>query len=315
MIRINHIINPYAAQKGSENFTAQPICQESAVRARDAATGVAQVNLLAIWMQGEAVEVNEGFTQVPSLQRSIVDFIGSAGKRKLPLLHDVLQAAYNHSECDYIVYTNADIAVMPGFYKMIAHYAGKGYDGFSINRRRISGRFTSVNELEQAYAEAGETHTGYDTIVFKRSLFPKFRLNNVSIGIPYFDTVLVHNLYAHCEQYRLFTGKHLTFHIGMELVKEWGSKEEYRHNRVELRKTIAELYPLFRIENFPGAALPFFTRHFKWLMNPTFHYPTMFRLDLSQLSHPRRKYPEEKTISGQRTYNWLVKKVNFPDEE
>lgn len=316
MISITHIINPYPSPEGSENFIAQPICRESMILASAEAKGFADVKLCAVFVSGQEHQLPESFSVLPSLNGSILDFTSTHSKRKLPVFADVLRAGYDHSDSDYIVYTNADIGVMPGFYKMIAHYASKGYDAFAINRRRIPARYSTADQLEQIYAEAGEKHTGYDTLVFKRELFPKFSLRNVCIAVPFFDTALIHNFYARAEKFRLFTGKHLTFHIGMDLVKEWGDAQESGFNRKEFRLVLKELYPEFLIENFPGAGLPFFSRHFKWLMNPTFHYPTMLRLDLSQLSHKRRKYPprEIKKFSY-RIFNWLIRYVNFPDEE
>lgn len=316
VISITHIINPYPSSKGSENFIAQPICRESMIRAREEAKGIADVKLCAVFMHGQEHELPNAFEVLPSLNRSIVDYADTGMNRKLPVFADVLSAGYEFSNSDYIVYTNADIGVMPSFYKMIAHYAGKGYDAFAINRRRISGRFTNVEQLEEIYSEAGEKHTGYDTLVFKRDLFSKFNLQKVCIGVPFFDTALIHNFYAHANNFKLFTGKHLTFHIGMDLVKEWGDGQESAFNRKEFHTVLKDLYPKFQIEHFPGAGLPFFVRHFKWLMNPTFHYPTMLRLDISQLSHKRRKYPprEIKKFSY-RIFNWLIRFVNFPDED
>ncbi|MGL5891678.1 MAG: hypothetical protein ACRC3B_17430, partial [Bacteroidia bacterium] len=292
MLKFNHIVNPFTAVPGSEADIAQLVAFESLRLAKSRAEGVAHIELMSVADADDTVAAPRGFLALPPLRRSILSFGTFLSQRRLPVFADVLQAAVNASAADYIVYTNADIAVMPGFYKMLAHYAAKGCDAFAINRRRIPARFTGPEQLEEMYAEAGETHTGYDTIVFKAELFQKFTLGNVCIGIPFFDTVLMHNLYAHAENFKLFTGKHLTFHIGMELVKRWGDADQYAHNRREYKAVLKQLHPLFKIEKFPGAALPFFVRHFKWLFNPTFHYPTMLRLDLSQLGRKRRKYPK-----------------------
>jgi hypothetical protein len=316
MLRIVHIINPFVAPPDSEAALSQPVACASLRRAVAEAAGSVVVRLLCIGYAEDAPAMPEGFERLPNLQRSICDLGSFRSPRKLPVFRDVLEAAVQAADCDYLIYTNADIAVMPGFYKAIAAYAAKGYDAFAINRRRISGRFTRPEELELMYAEAGETHTGYDTLVFKRELFAKFTLGDVCIGIPFFDTVLMHNFYAHAQQFRLFTGKHLTFHAGMELVKRWGDADQCAHNRREYHKVLHVLRPLFRVETFPGAALWLPVRHFKWLMNPTFHYPTMFRLDLSQLRRKRRPYPprEQRRLS-ERWYNVMIRWVNFPDEE
>lgn len=314
MHRFAHIVNPFSAKPGSHHAIAQPVSFASMLRAAKEAEGIAAVELFTTQFPEDRTILPAGFTATRDLDRSVCDVAQVAGKRKLPLLGDILGRLHEASDADYFIYTNADIALMPGFYKMCAHFADKGYDAFVINRRRIPARFDSPAQLEEMYAEAGETHTGYDTLVFRRSLFEKFTLGNVVIGIPYGDTVLIHNLYAFAENFRLFTGKHLTFHLGMELTREWGEADQYRHNRKELKRILRILYPHFRIANFPGASLPFFKRHFKWLMNPTFDYPTMLKLDLAQLSSPRRAYPHDGN-DGQRYLNYMIRKVNFPDEE
>lgn len=314
MLRIAHIINPFVAPEGSEMQRVQPVTFETMRRAKAAAAGVADVELLAALFANDRDALPGGFSSTPELTRSVADVLPGS-KRQLPLLADVLERAVNTSQADYIIYTNVDIAVMPGFYRMVAHYAGKGYDAFAINRRRISGRYNAVSQLDEMYAEAGETHTGFDTLVFRRDLFSKFVLGNTVIGLPYVDMAFMHNLYAHATQFRLFTGKHLTFHIGMDLAKSWGNAPEMAFNKKEAVNVVKQLYPHYKIGNFPGAYRGLLVRHFKWLMNPTFHYPTMLRLDFSQFSEPRRR-PEKQSLTevNQSWLEWLVKRVNFEDE-
>ena len=309
-----HILNPFHAPAGSAHARAQAITFASMLRAQEEAKGKVAVQFFTAQFAEDRDIAPGNFVATADLTQSILDFGTFRSKRKLPLMKDILGRLYASSQADYFIYTNADIGLMPNFYLLCDQFASKGYDAFSINRRRIPNRFDSPAQLEEMYAEAGQTHTGYDTIVFKRSLFEKFILGNVVIGIPFGDTVLVHNLYAFSQNYRLFTEKHLTFHIGMDLVPQWGESDQYAFNRKELKTVLKQLYPHFRIENFPGAGLPFLKRHFKWLMNPTFHYPTMFRLDFSQWKKPRREYPYDQR-KEEKWANFLIERVNFPDEE
>lgn len=314
MVRIAHILSPVNAAPGSELACVQPVTFETMRRAKAEAAGMAEVTLFTAQLPEDRPAVPEGFTATPDLDRALPDLCPGT-KRRLPLLADVLQRLYESSDAEYFIYTNADIALMPVFYRMVAHYAGKGYDAFAINRRRISSRFHGVEQLDLMYAEAGEMHPGYDTLVFKRSLFEKFRLGYVALGLPFVDMVFVHNLVAFSSAFRLFTGKHLTFHIGMELVKAWGNTEERAFNRREALAVVRELYPHYQIANFPGAGLPFFRRHYKWLMTPNFHYPTMLRLDWQQRQVKRRapeKQPKEE--NNEPRFERLVKKIDFGDE-
>lgn len=310
-----HIINPFSAPAGSDLARHMPVTFASIQRAVEEAKGKVNVQICSAQFTEDRSIVPEWITKTRDLDRSMLNFGTFHEERKLPLLQDVLARALEASDADYVVYSNIDICLMPSFYLAIDAYAAKGYDAFAINRRRIPSRWHSPEELHFMYAEAGEPHPGYDTLVFKRSLFSGFLLGNVCIGVPRFDTVLMHNFYAFAENFRLFTGKHLTFHIGMELVREWGQQEHYAHNEKEYRRILKELYPRFRIEQFPGANLPFFRRHFKWFWNPTFHYPTMFRLDLSQLSRKRRPR-NEKEVKGMRNrfFEGMSRRINFDDE-
>lgn len=310
-----HILNPVNAPQGSELARVQPVTFASIRRALDEVNGEIDVRFFSAQFAEDHPVIPDWISRTPDLQRSMADLGTFRRKRKLPLFRDILERLDAASDADYFIYTNSDICLMPSFYRLCNQYAEKGYDAFAINRRRITNQWTSPAELELMYAEAGEKHPGYDTLVFRKSLLKRFVIGDICIGIPFFDTVLIHNFYAFAQDFRLFTGKHLTFHIGMELVKRWGDADEYAFNRKEYAKVRKALWPHFRIANFPGANLAFPVRHLKWFFNPTFHYPTMFRLDLSQLGQKRKpRRPREVTGLGNRYYEWLSRQINFDDE-
>ncbi|HEU4719236.1 MAG TPA: hypothetical protein VFU15_15435 [Bacteroidia bacterium] len=315
MATFAHIINPVRAPAGSELDIVQPATFATVKRALGEAEGKVQVDFLSAQFPEDHPVIPSWVKKTPDLERSLADLGSFAKPRRLPVLRDILDRAMQASDADYIIFSNADICLMPSFYLVLNEYAEKGYDAFAINRRRIPARFAGETRMELLYAEAGEKHPGYDTLVFRRSLYEKFVLGNVCTGIPRFDTILIHNFYAFAENFRLFTGKHLTFHIGMTLCKRWGDNDQYAFNEKEYAMVRRKLYPHFRIENFPGANLPFLRRHFKWFLNPTFSYPMMFRLDLSQLSRPRRKR-EKKEICGlqNRWCEFGSRFINFDDE-
>ena len=56
---------------------------------------------------------------------------------------------------------------------------------YCYNRRRIKSTLNKAEDLDKIYSEVGKDHIGYDMFVFKKSLFPKFILNNTCIGIPF----------------------------------------------------------------------------------------------------------------------------------
>ncbi len=312
---IAHIINPVLAPAGSELARVQPVTYASMSRAREYARADVEVSFFAAVFADELAAVPTGFSVLPFLTRSLADLPEIDAKRKLPFLHDVLERGVAATNADYIVYSNSDIALMPHFYAACASYFDQGIDAFAINRRRISGRYSSADALDAMYAEVGELHNGYDTFVFRRSLFAKFTLSEVCIGLPFFDSTLLFNLIAHGSQFRLFTRKHLTFHLGMDLVKNWGTRAQVAHNQKAYRAVLKMLQPQFDIANIPGSSLPLMQRHFKWLMNPTFHYPTLLALDWQQRNRTRKKRPREELTGMSYAYlNWLTKAVSFPEE-
>lgn len=314
MPSIAHIINPVKAPEGSELHRVQPFTFESMRRSKAYAEGKVEVELCTAQFIEDHPVVPSDFTPLFDLDRSVIDVGNFSNPRKLPILKDILDRLFACSDADYFIYTNVDIIVTPLFYETIGKYIERGYDAFIINRRRVSPNYTDVSQLEELYAENGMVHTGFDTFVFKRELYEKFVLGDVCIGIPEVGNTLAHNLFAHAENFELMTEKQLTLHIGMELSKQWGDRQYLAHNRKEYLKNLKALYPHFNIANFPGANRGFFVRHFKWLMNPTFHYPTLFKLDMSQLG-TKRKPRKPKAIRGAKHafHEKMVRWVNFED--
>ena len=308
-ITIAHIINPFKAKEDSEAAIIQPITFESMRRAKEYASDKVDVELYTAQFEEDRAIIPNYFTPTPDLTSSVLDYVNFSDKRKLPLLRDILDKLHENSDADYFVFTNIDIGLMPQFYVAINAYIEEGLDAFIINRRRVSSRFNSPDQLDEIYSETGLMHNGFDCFVFKREMYEKFYLADVCVGIPNIGNTLAQNLFCWSEHFELFIDKHLTFHVGMELVKNWGDKRFLKHNYLSFRKVLKELYPDMKVQNMPGAGYPFFKRHFKWLMNPNLHYPTMFKLDFKQWNVARKKIRKED--SGQPFYEWLQRKVKL----
>lgn len=249
------------------------------------------------------------------LTRTVTDVHSFREKRELPIVSDILDKGIESSANDYVIFSNADIMLTPWFYNVVAYYLGKGHDALVINRRRIPSRLTEA-PYEVMLANAGKQHIGFDCFVFKKSLYQKFFKTGICIGIPMAGNDLFYNIFTHAENPKLLANQHLTFHLGIDLVKKWGSSEYCSYNMREFKKLLRDLKPHMQIAKFPGAGLGFFKRHFRWLMNPTYHYPTMLSVDIKQLSSPRPKYPEPE-IAGfaHRYYEWMQRKINFREED
>ncbi|CAN5146935.1 hypothetical protein BH09BAC5_BH09BAC5_25240 [soil metagenome] len=242
----------------------------------------------------DLVFVPDDFIATKNLTRSFNDVSGITGKKKLPLIADILSGLKQFPDADYYIYSNTDIAPYPEFYSSIAKIIDQsGNDALIINRRRLPEEYADKN-LEELTNEKGLPHPGYDCFVFKKELLEKLDLKMVAVGIPGIGFLFAHNLFLHAKSPKVLYDEILTFHIGLEIIKEWSSKEETAFQHNQIRAFLKEKRNHFRISNFPGYRLPFFKRHFRWLMNPLFHYPTMLRLDLKNLFDGRKIIHDEK---------------------
>jgi hypothetical protein len=210
------------------------------------------------------------FDRSEDLTQSVQDFGPFADKRKLPLIREVLEKAYDYSqEGDWLIYSNSDILPLPHFYhtveKLLQYHQA---DALVINRRRIGIDYQKVEELPLVWAEMGKSHPGFDCFVFKRKLFSKMSFGNICIGVPFIGVSLAHNLFALAQKPLYFDGLHITVHMGM-LVNPGRPRDTYYHNRREFKKVTAALKPHYKIEKCPYAALNSFMRLIKWGLNPS----------------------------------------------
>jgi len=216
---------------------------ESMRVAREFARGRVDVTLLTAQFREDRPVVPDWFGLTPDLDRSVLDVGHFRLPRKLPLLVDILDRLYAASEgAEYLVSSDLDISLLPHFYVAVDKIVDTGYDAFVINRRTISDRYRTVDELPLMYAEVGEPHEGHDCFVFRRDAYPRFRLGLICYGMPWEGRAFIWNVVCHAKRFREFTDSHLTFHIGSAL--GW-LKPEYAdyfaHNQTEALKIMAEL--------------------------------------------------------------------------
>jgi hypothetical protein len=242
MRKIAHIINPVVVDDSSDLFVAQPVTFRTMSVARDFAQGRAEVRLLSAQYNEDRSVVPSDFELTRDLDRSVLDLGCFRERRKLPLLQDILDRLYEATDADYLIYTNADIALMPGFYLAVDRLIEAGYDAFAINRRTIPAVFTRVADIPLMWAEAGEPHRGHDCFVFRRDAYPRFRLDDLCIGMSFVGRLLIINLACQATHFAQFRNLHLTFHIGNE--RAW-KREEFRdyfaHNKQAAIRALREL--------------------------------------------------------------------------
>jgi hypothetical protein len=216
MLTIAHIVNPIVVPPSSDLYVAQPITFETMRLAREFAANTLKVHLHSAQYAEDRLAVPHFLKMTPDLERSIIDIAPVVGKRRLPLIKDILDRLYESSNADYFVYTNVDIGLKQDFYLAIGGIIGDGYDAFSITRRTVSSRFQRIEDIPQIYLDKGTAHPGWDCFVFARRLYRRFRLENVCLGVPPVGRVLLCNCIRSAKQFKIFKDEHLTFHIGDE---------------------------------------------------------------------------------------------------
>lgn len=242
-----------------------------------------EISLFSAQYQEDLEQVPPYFIKTPNLERSVLDSSHFDIPRKLPLIADLLQKMYDNSDAEYLIYTNVDIIVLPYFYTAVFSFIQQGYDAFIINRRRISDRYKNVSDLPLIYAALGKPHPGFDCFVFHRSLFTSFRLANICIGIPFIEIALAHNLFCFSKKFHLFHDQHLTVHLGMEVIKDWGDKQYVEYNKKQFLEIKNYLMPHFNIRKFPYSHLPIHKRYLSWLFNPAMQIDICQKVETSEL--------------------------------
>lgn len=279
MNSIAHIINPVKVPITSDLYYAQPITFESMRVAKEFAKDRVNVSLYTTQYPEDHDVIPNYFKRLIDLERSVADVADFKQKRKLPLIKDIIQRLYEASEAEYLIYTNVDIAVLPNFYTAVNAYIQQGYDAFIINRRRIDSKFTEVADLPLMYAEVGLPHPGFDCFVFHRSIVPYMVLEHICIGIPYIEISLAHNLFCFAKRFKLYQNQHLTFHVGKEVIKKWGSSQYVNHNAANFKKIKKQLMPKLDIRKFPYANLVWYKRYSSWIFNPAMQIGICLQLE------------------------------------
>jgi hypothetical protein len=254
-VSIAHIISPVIVDNSSDLFIAQPITFETMRIAREFAQDTVDIDLYAVQFHDESrITLPDIFKRTPDLTRSVADIKTFKQRKKLPLIKDILDTLYESSKAQYLIYTNVDIALQPYFYRFLACAIGQGYDAFVINRRTITDKYTTVEQIPFMVAEIGDSHKGYDCFIIKRQLYPKFKLGTICIGTAWIGRALLANMATYAEKYREFRNEHLTFHIGdpctwrNETFNDYFQENwnEYLNIFQQLEKECGEFEPLVR---------------------------------------------------------------------
>lgn len=314
-ISFAHIVNTVSPAEGMLYEKVQSLTLRTLLLAKEQAEEAElKVDLLSAQYKEARKFLPCGIKATTDLNSCASRQAGIGSSQQVPLISEILSRLNESEDATHFIYTNLDICVLPFFYSAVSHYLLLGHDALVINRRRISTSFLDEENLHAAFAETGKSHPGFDCFIFKRELLQKFVLKDVYIGTPPAGSDLFHNLFAFAKNPLLLTKKQLTFHAGLDLVKPWGDSALRKHNEREFALMLQELRQFIDLSNFPGGNEPLIKRHFKWLMNPAIHYPTLVLLDFKQRKRKRKPKPDPE-LRGLRNryFEWLFKATGFTE--
>jgi hypothetical protein len=266
-LHIAHLVNPVRRPLDSDLTYTQPLTFESIRNAAEQAQDVAHIDLLTTQYPEDHKIIPPYFTRTPDLTRCVADLHAFTVYRKLPLIADLIQRLYHGSSAQYLIYTNVDIILHPTFYLEVAKRIRSGLDAFIINRRRVPGHYRALQDLPTIFTLDGSSHPGFDCFVFHRSLYPKFRLGRVCVGIPFIEMIFSQNLFCHAHRFELFDRDHVTFHVGMEIFKK-RDLEYLQFNKAEFWRTIDKLLPQLDNRKFPWGQHNVLYRMIRWGLHP-----------------------------------------------
>ena len=286
MTTIAHIVNLFQPPLDSDLVLAQEVTIRSMERAKEFAQGSVQADLLSSQTDNDRKLVPNSFKATQNLTRSVLDNGRFEKQLELPILKDILDRLYNESEAEYLVFTNVDIGLQPDFYLKVKQFIDEGHDAFMINRRRIPAKFNSADELDEMYKERGLNHPGFDCFVFHRSLYPKFSLSEVCIGVPFIGITLSQNLFCFARNPKVYADEHLTFHIGLEIFKKRAPREFWKYNQQHFWKAMKEIWPELDTRKWPSGKSLLPLRLIKWGLHPCFPIRLALKLE------PRRWFKQ-----------------------
>jgi len=246
-----HIINPFPCPENSEHGIASKITYESLrIAVEEAQKHGIQVEVNAVVLPGDEIAIKAPAKLAGHLGRTVQDIHPLSPKRPFPLIVDILRTGAESSECDYLIFTNMDIAVQPDFYVQLHEIVAKRFEPgtpFTVYRRNISSHYNSVEQLPEMYRQPGQVAYGYDCFVFPKSYVAQLDLGSCCIGAAHFDYLLFIALDA-VSGFRVkrINDLPLTFHIGNDIA--WSSQINYiEHNLAESLAAIQRMRRRFEI--------------------------------------------------------------------
>ena len=250
-IKIAHIVNPVKVEPDNPShlYTAQPITFQTMINAQEFAKN-STLNIDVSLFTAQYPEDREiipqiGFTVTSNLDKSIHDFVDMKNKsKKLPRVIDIIQKLYDHSDAEFFIYSNADIAVRRNFYVVLGKLISQGFDSLCIHRVDIPKEIPDigvldVTMLEIIYRLKGDWHPGHDCFVFRRAIVPNMDCGHVFVGYPPIGAVLKNQIRVNSNKFGEMSSEvNLTFHLGKD--QAWLPKSKKNKEYKIINKMLAK---------------------------------------------------------------------------
>ncbi len=249
-MRIRHVIPTVGPSASAGLREAQELTLRSVRTALHCTEEGIDVEVRAVHFPDEPLDC-DWVTDCPILDRSVLDITEFEVPRRLPLLFDVLAGLGDSSQYDVAVFTNADIAVQPLFYELIAELHDDGHDAASVTRRTVHPRFRGSSMARLMTADSSP-HPGHDCFSMTADIVDRLETSNVALGTRWVARSLLWQLQLTAKKFRHFGDLHATLHVGDD--RPWVDPQfaEYeRHNAAatkELVRALVERYGTSPVE-------------------------------------------------------------------
>jgi hypothetical protein len=211
--QLGHVVNWFEGD--AEAMAVQAATARTMQRSRLFARDSLDARLIACTFEDELSAAPAEFQHSPPLTRSILDVHSFRVPRRLAILSDVLQSgALVAPQAGYLVFTNADICLMPHFYTSVQGMLARGIDSIIINRRTVGALSAYGQDSDIAMIETGGRHPGLDCFVFPVRWVTEFVCSDACIGAGWVMRSLLYNLVARAQRMLIMRDAHLTYHFG-----------------------------------------------------------------------------------------------------
>jgi len=234
--RIVHCLNPFPAKPGSEHDRAQRVTFASMAHARSVARQLQPQLDVRFVKVTDAHDVSSALIEFDDqyrIERSVMDLSDFKIPRSLPIMMDVLTAPSVEPD-DILVFTNVDIALVPGFYGFLEAIFSRGADCAIISRRTISSIFEDERDLPLMACEVGAPHPGFDCFAFRGRLRDALLPCDSCVGIGHVELPFVYQLLARADRPVVPLDAHATYHLGND--RQWAHEDFSDYHAHNLRE-------------------------------------------------------------------------------